>query len=63
VRQALYPKLYSSDTEIRSNLCAVLAASGNSSSVSYLEVLLKDSDPEVVAEASRAIRILRSRGM
>jgi HEAT repeat protein len=63
VRQALYPKLYSPDAEVRRNLCAVLAASGNSSSVSYLEVLLKDSDAAVVAEASRAIRILRSRGM
>ena len=63
VRQALYPKLYAADAQVRKNLCTVLAASGNSSSVSYLEVLLKDSDSDVVAEASRAIRILRSRGM
>lgn len=63
VRQALYPKLYSQDADIRKNLCAVLAASGDSTSVSYLEVLLRDSDSEVVQAASRAIRILRSRGM
>ena len=63
VRTALYPKLYSPDADIRKNLCAVLAASGDSSSVSYLEVLLRDSNAEVVQEASRAIRILRSRGM
>jgi HEAT repeat protein len=63
IRAALYPKLYSTDTEVRINLCRVLAASGDSSSISYLEVLLRDSDSEVVEEASRAIRILRSRGM
>jgi len=63
VRNALYPKLYSPDPDIRKNLCAVLAASGNGTSISYLEVLLRDSDAEVVQEASRAIRILRSRGM
>jgi HEAT repeat protein len=63
VRQALYPKLYSNDAEIRKNLCAILAASGNSSSISYLEVLLRDSKPEVVEEAGRAIRVLRARGM
>jgi HEAT repeat protein len=63
VRDALYPKLYSTDNDIRINLCRVLAASGNSSSISYLEVLLRDSNSEVVEEASRAIRIIRSRGM
>src|SRR5262249_34833636 len=63
VRQALYPKLYSTAADVRRNLCMVMASSGNSSSVSYLEVLLKDSDSDVANEASRAIRILRSRGM
>jgi HEAT repeat protein len=63
VRAALYPKLYSTDAEVRINLSRILAASGDSSSISYLEVLLRDSDAEVVEEASRAIRILRSRGM
>ncbi len=63
IRELLYPKLYSTDSEIRVGLCRVLGASGDSTSVSYLEVLLKDSDSEVIGEASRAIRILRSRGM
>ena len=63
VRKALYPHLYSSDADVRINLCSVLGASGDSSSISYLEVLLRDSDAEVSAEAGRAIRILRSRGM
>lgn len=62
VREALRPRLYSPDPEIRKNLCRVYAASGNSTSISYLEVLLRDRDAEVVQEASRAIRILRSRG-
>jgi HEAT repeat protein len=63
VREALYPKIYSSDAGIRRNLCVVFSASGDSTSISYLEVLLRDRDSEVVAEASRAIRILRARGM
>ncbi len=63
VREALYPKIYSPDAGIRRNLCVVLGASGDSTSISYLEVLLRDRDSEVVAEASRAIRILRARGM
>ena len=52
----------STDAAIRKNLCQVYAASGNSTSISYLEVLLRDRDAEVVQEASRAIRILRSKG-
>ena len=62
VREALRQHLYSTNAEIRKNLCMVYAASGDSSSISYLEVLLRDRDPEVVQQASRAIRILRSRG-
>ena len=63
VREALRPYLYSTDPEIRQNLCMVFAASGTSTSISYLEVLLDDSNSEVAQEANRAIRILRSRGM
>ncbi|HWP85885.1 MAG TPA: HEAT repeat domain-containing protein [Terriglobia bacterium] len=63
VREELYPHLYAPEAEIRKNLCMVLAASGDATSVSYLEVLLRDSDPAVVQEASRAIRIIRSRQM
>ena len=63
VREALRPHLYSTDADIRKNLCMVYAESGTSSSISYLEVLLDDSDAEVAEEARRAIRILRSRGL
>ena len=63
VSEALYPQLYNRDSEIRKNLCIVLAASGDSVSISQLDNLLRDRDAEVAQEASRAIRILRSRGM
>ncbi|OFV93454.1 MAG: hypothetical protein A3H28_16605 [Acidobacteria bacterium RIFCSPLOWO2_02_FULL_61_28] len=63
VREALYPQLYSRDPEIRQNLCLVLAASGDTVSISQLDNLLRDRDAAVAQEASRAIRILRSRGM
>jgi HEAT repeat protein len=62
VREVLYPRLYSTDPEIRKGLCAVFGASGDSTSLSYLEISLKDRDAEVVQEASRAIRALRARG-
>jgi len=62
VREALRPHLYSTNAAIRKNLCQVYAASGDSASISYLEALLRDRDAEVVQEASRAIRILRSKG-
>lgn len=63
VRDALYAHLYSQNAEVRRNLCMVLGASGDSSSIVQLDNLLRDRDPEVALEASRAIRILRSRGM
>lgn len=63
VREALYPRLYSPDSDLRKNLCMVFAASGDSASISRLDPLLRDQDSEVVLEASRAIRILRSRGL
>lgn len=63
VRDALYPQLHSQNADVRINLCQVFAASGDSTSISYLETLLRDRDANVSAEASRAIRILRSRGM
>ena len=63
VRETLVPYLYSKDSDIRRNLCVVFGASGDSSSVSYLDVLLRDPDPEIANEAGRAIRILHMRGM
>ncbi|MGH9784694.1 MAG: HEAT repeat domain-containing protein [Terriglobia bacterium] len=63
VREALYAHLYSRDTEIRKNLCMVFGASGDSASIAQLENLLRDRDSGVALEASRAVRILRSRGL
>ena len=60
-RDGLYARLYHTDADVRAGLCRVLAESGDSRSISYLEVLLKDRNSDVVAAASRAIRILRSR--
>ncbi len=62
VRNQLYAHLYSRNTEVRRNLCMVLAASGDSNSIVQLENLLRDRDAEVALEATRAIRVLRSRG-
>jgi hypothetical protein len=39
----------------------VLARSGDRDSVTALEALTRDSDPEVAQEAHKALRILRSR--
>ena len=60
-RDGLYARLYNTNADVRSGLCRVLAVSGDNRSISYLEVLLKDRNSEVVAAASRAIRILRTR--
>ena len=62
IREALRPYLYSSDADIRKNLCIVFGASGDSASISALEPLLRDRDAEVANEANRAIRIIQSRG-
>lgn len=60
-RDGLYARLYHTDAQVRAGLCRVLAISGDNRSISYLEVLLKDRNSDVVAAASRAIRILRTR--
>jgi HEAT repeat protein len=62
VRDALYAHLYSRNAEVRKGLCVVLGASGDSKSIVQLDNLLRDRDAQVALEASRAIRILRSRG-
>ena len=53
VRNALYAHLYSQNVEVRKNLCMVLGASGDSSSIVQLDNLLRDRDPDVALEASR----------
>ncbi|MBI2816300.1 MAG: HEAT repeat domain-containing protein [Acidobacteria bacterium] len=61
VRGALRPYLFSKQPDIRQNLCTVYGASGDASSIPDLEVLLRDRKPNVSDEASRAIRLIRSR--
>ena len=63
IRESLRPYLGSRDADVRKNLCDVYAASGDAASISYLEDLTRDRDPEVANEANRAIRIIRARGI
>jgi HEAT repeat protein len=55
----LYPYLNDQDAEIRAQLCDIIAALGNASSVSVLEPLVNDPSPKVVDRANRAIERLR----
>jgi len=55
----LYPYLNDQDAEIRAQLCDIIAAMGNASSVSVLEPLVNDPSPKVVDRANRAIERLR----
>jgi len=63
VRDSLKSYLYSKDDNIREDLCVVYGASGDSSSIPDLEVLLRDRKASVAEEASRAIRLIRARGV
>jgi HEAT repeat protein len=55
----LYPYLNDQDAEIRAQLCDIIAAMGNASSVGVLEPLVNDPSPKVVDRANRAIEKLR----
>ncbi|HJS59761.1 MAG TPA: HEAT repeat domain-containing protein [Vicinamibacteria bacterium] len=55
----LYPYLNDQDAEIRAQLCDIIAAMGNASSLSVLEPLVNDPSPKVVDRANRAIERLR----
>ena len=61
VRQAIYPMLMGATRDEKTQICGVLAQSGQADSVTYLETLSKDSDPEVATEGIRSLRVLRSR--
>ena len=61
VRDALRSYLYSKEADVRENLCVIYGASGDNSNIPDLEVLLRDRKSEVSEEASRAIRLIRSR--
>jgi hypothetical protein len=61
VRQAIYPALGSATKDEKIQLGQVLARSGGPDSVSYLQTLTMDPDPEVAQESIRSLRALRAR--
>lgn len=58
----LYPYLGDQDAEIRAQLCDIIGALGNTSSVAVLEPLVNDPSPKVADRANRAIERLRKAG-
>ena len=63
VRAALRNSLFSKNDDIRRNLCIVFGTSGDGASIPDLEVLSRDRKSDVAEEASRAIRMIRARGV
>jgi HEAT repeat protein len=61
IRAALYRPMATGTKDEKIGLAAVLARSGDQSSIPELEKLSKDTDPEVGKEALRALRTLQSR--
>jgi HEAT repeat protein len=58
----LYPYLNDQDAEIRAQLCDIIAALGDSSSIALVEPLLTDPSPKVADRANRAIERLKRGG-
>ncbi len=58
----LYPYLNDQDAEIRAELCDIIGALGDSSSVPMIEPLLNDPSPKVADRANRAVERLRRGG-
>lgn len=58
----LYPYLNDPDAEIRAQLCDVIAALGDRSSIPLVEPLLTDPSPKVADKANRAIERLKRGG-
>jgi HEAT repeat protein len=61
VRQALYQPLVTGTKDEKIGLAGVLARSGDSGSVTELQKITNDPDPEVSKEALRAVRTLQAR--
>jgi|SRR5579883_2166200 HEAT repeat protein len=61
VRAALYAPMEQGSRDEKIYLARVLAASGDQSSVSYLEKISRDSDQDVAQEGLRSLRSLRAR--
>jgi HEAT repeat protein len=61
VREALYPALTAGTRDEKTGLALALSASAAPDAVPPLEILTRDPDPTVGADAVRALRILRAR--
>lgn len=61
VRSALYGYMKSGTPDEKMGLVRVLAASGDKQSVPHVEVLTKDTNPDVAQEAIRALRTIQAR--
>jgi HEAT repeat protein len=61
VRSALYQYIKRGTKEEKLGIGRVLSVSGDRESITHLEALSKDSDPDVASESLRAIRSLRTR--
>jgi hypothetical protein len=61
VLQALYTQLDPGSKEEKIYLSRVIAVSGDAGSVTYLEKMSRDTDPDVAKEGLRALRSLRAR--
>jgi hypothetical protein len=60
-RKALYGPLETGTKDEKIGLARVLAVSGDKESVSHLEKVSRDADPEVAQEGLRAMRNLQAR--
>ena len=60
-RKALYAPLETGTKDEKIGLARVLAVSGDKESVSHLEKVSRDTDPEVAQEGLRAMRSLQAR--
>jgi hypothetical protein len=61
IRQKLYGALTEGTKDERIWLSRVMARSGDQGTVHYLEAVSRDSDPEIAAEALKAMRNLQAR--
>jgi HEAT repeat protein len=61
IRQSIYPLLGAATKDEKIQMSIILARSGDRDSVGPLEILSKDTDPEVAAEGIRSLRTLRAR--
>ena len=61
VRKALYPGMAQRSKDEKIGLAMVLSRSGEGDSEAVIETLSRDTDPDVAAEGTRALRILRAK--